>query len=178
MLLGNFYLEIFFDTILLPSLDWRNPESLQSSLSQAVNGPYQLQSVLLLYKIAWSSLKKKGERIAYPAWKCLYLTCLRDNIAIMKEKKKREKEKKKKTDKTKYYNSIAFYCQRLVHHWCSCHILKSCVIYYWTDTWQNGIQRKMFSPCHEHGTKKRFWVSTKNDIHNVLVHHRIVMAQW
>ena len=124
--------------------------------------------------------KKMEERIANAVWKCLYLTWLRDNIVIMKGEKKREREKerKKKTDKTKYYNSIAFYCRRLVRYWCSCHILKSCATYCWTDTWPNGIQRKMFSSCHEHGTKKRFWVSTKNDIHNVLVHHRIVMAQW
>ena len=33
-----------------------------------------------------------------------------------RKKKMREKEKKKKTDKTKYYNSIAFYCLRLVCH--------------------------------------------------------------
>ena len=70
------------------------------------------------------------------------------------------------------------HCDNEREKWCSCHILKSCAIYYWTDTWQNGIQKKMFSSCHEHGTKKRFWVSTKNDIHNVLVHHRIPMAQW
>ena len=123
--------------------------------------------------------KKMGERIAYPVWKCLYLTCLRDNIAIMRGKKReREKERKKKMDKTKHYNSIAFYCRHLVRHWCSCHILKSCAIYYWTDKWQNGIQRNMFSSCHKHGTKKRFWVSMKNNIHNVLAHHRIPKAQW
>ena len=95
-----------------------------------------------------------------------------------REKKEWEKERKKKTDKTKHYNSIAFYCRHLVRHWCSCHILKSCAIYYWTDKWQNGIQRNMFSSCHKHGTKKRFWVSMKNNIHNVLAHHRIPKAQW
>ena len=181
MLLSNFYLEIYFWYYFtaFPRLtqSWKFTELSFSGSKWWNLSP--VEPLITIYNCLKFLKKKMGERIAYPVWKCLYLTCLRDNIAIMRGKKKREKErKKKKTDKTKYYNSIAFYCRRLVRHWCSYHILKSCAIYYWTDTWQNGVQRKIFSSCHKHGTKKRFWVSTKNDIHNVLVHHRIPMAQW
>ena len=121
-------------------------------------------------------LEKNGWKDCLPSLKMSLPNMLKGQHCDNEREKKRER--KKKTDKTEYYNSIAFYCLCLVCHWCSCYILKSCAIYCWTDTWQNGIQRKMFSSCHKHGTKKRFWVFTKNDIHNVLAHHRIPMAQW
>ena len=176
MLQSNFYLEIYFwyYFTVFPS---RNPESLQSSPSWAVMVKFITCKACI--KLLEVLEKKNGCKDCLPSLKMSLPNMLKwQHCDNEREKKEREREKEK-TDKTKYYISmIAFYCWRLVGHWCSCHILKSCAIYYWTDTWQNGIQRKMFSSCHEHGTKKRFWVSTKNDIHNVLVHHRIIMAQW
>ena len=179
MLQSNFYLEIYFwyYFTVFPS---RNPESLQSSPSWVVMVKFiTCKASYYCIKLLEVLEKKNGCKDCLPSLKMSLPNMLKWQHCDNEREKKERERKKEKTDKTKYYISmIAFYCWRLVGHWCSCHILKSCAIYYWTDTWQNGIQRKMFSSCHEHGTKKRFWVSTKNDIHNVLVHHRIIMAQW